>query len=185
MLKLGVFALLVAAASEGEGASHWKTILEHGVNLIILFGVLVYYLRKPLRDFLIERRGEVGHAIEEAQKKKLEAEEKYEEYAQRLAKIDEEIKSLRELVKEEGETEKEEILRHAEATAKRVREETRETIRLETERAREAIRVEAVSSAISIAEEILRRTIEERDEKRLVEDFLKEIEEESWQRSQH
>ncbi len=185
MLNLGVFALLVAAASEGEGASYWKTILEHGINLIILFGVLVYYLRKPLRNFLIERRDEVRYAIEEAQKKKLEAEKKYEEYAQRLAKIDEEIKSLRELVKKEGQTEKEEIIRHTETTAKRISEEARETIRLETERAQEAIRVEAVSSAISIAEEILKRTIEEKDEKRLVEDFLKEIEEESWRRSQH
>ncbi|MGH7791188.1 MAG: F0F1 ATP synthase subunit B [Thermodesulfobacteriota bacterium] len=182
-----MISLIVAGATEGTGHGfNWTFVTEHAVNFVILVAVLAYFLKEPIRNFLIERRGIIGNEIEEAKKAIDEAKKRYEEYAEKMRKMGEEIKSLSETIRKEGQVEREEILRQAEVTSQRIREEARETIKLETAKARREIQSEVVSLAIGLAESIIKQNLEETDERRLVEEFIKKVEEEKkWDQSRH
>ncbi|HEX3034898.1 MAG TPA: ATP synthase F0 subunit B [Thermodesulfobacteriota bacterium] len=185
MIDSNIINLVLTAAAEEGGRFNWGFVAEHLVNLIILLGVLVYFLRDPLKNFLIERRGTISNEIDKAQATIAQARKDYEEYNEKFKKLDEEMRSLRETIRREGETERKQILRQAEAFSQRIREEARETIRLETEKARQEIRSEAVSLAVASAEEIIRQNLKESDERRFIENFINTVEKEKWQQSQH
>jgi F0F1-type ATP synthase membrane subunit b/b' len=176
--------LIVTTASEEGHRFNWNFVGEQAVNFIILFAVLAYYLKGIIRNFLIERRGLIGSAIDEAEKVATETKNRYEEYARKMNEIDQDIKALRETLGKEGEIERAEILRQAEATSQKISAEVRETIRLETAKAREGIQTETISSAIQIAKGIIKQTLEESDERRFVDDFIKKVED-KWHQSQH
>lgn len=182
-----MISLIITGATEAAGDGfNWTFVGEHAVNFIILFAVLAYFLKEPIRNFLIERRGIIGNEIEEAKKTIDEAKKKYEDYAEKMKKMDEEIISLKETIRKEGEVEREEILRQAENTSQKIAKETRETIKLETAKARREIQSEVVSLAVGLAESIIRQNLKESDERRFIEDFIKKVEEEKkWDQSQH
>ena len=185
MIISDLISLVITTAAEEGGGFNWSYVAQYTVNLVILLAVLVYYLKKPIRNFLIERRGIIGYSIDEAEKVIAGARKRYEEYAEKMSKIDVEIKALREILKKEGEIERNEILRHVELASQKIREEARETIRLETAKAKQEIQSEAVSLAIGLAEGILKQNLIESDEGRFIDDFVKRVDEEKWRQSQH
>lgn len=182
-----MISLIITGATEEVGHGfNWPFVGEHAVNFILLFAVLAYFLKEPIRNFLIERRGIIANEIEEAKKTIDEAKKRYEEYSKKIKRMDEEIKSLNETIRKEGQVERQEILRQAEITSQKIGEEVRETIKLETAKARREIQSEVVSLAVGLAESIIRQNLKESDERRFVDDFIKKVEEEKkWDQSQH
>lgn len=178
--------VIVAASEEGHNGFNWRFVGEHTVNFIILFGLLAYILKDPIRNFLSERRGIIGNQIEEAEKTIAEAKKSYEEYSLKLKNMDAEIKSLKDSIRKEGQVERAEILRQAESSSQKIKEEAKETIKLETAKARREIQSEVVSLALGIAENIIKQNFKESDQKNLMDDFIKTIKEEKkWEQSQH
>jgi F-type H+-transporting ATPase subunit b len=167
--------IITTATEEGHGFN-WTFVAEHTVNFIILLAVLAYFLKDPIRNFLIERRGIIGNEIEEAQKTIALAKKRYEEYVERMKKIEDEIKFLKETIRKEGEIEREEILKQAEVASQKIREEVWETIRLQATRAKQEIQSEVVSLAVGLAESIIKQNLKESDERRFFEDFIKKVE---------
>ena len=185
MIGSDLINLIVTATPEEGNRFNWGYVAQHAVNFVILFAVLAYYLKDPIKNFLIERRGVIGNAIDEAQRVIVESKKRYEEYAEKMGNINQEIKALRETIQREGETERAQILSQAEAASQRIKAEVRETVRLETAKARQEIRSETISSAIKIAEQIIKQNLKGSDEGLLIDDFIKKVEEEKWRQSQH
>lgn len=184
MTDPGILNLLITTATEG-GGFNWRFVMEHAVNLLILIGVLVYFLKTPVKNFLTERRGSIGYEIDEAQKTIAEAKSRYEEYSQKLKEIETEISSIKETLLKQGEIERAEILKHAEAASENIQREARETIAMETERAKREIQSEVVDIALGSAGNIIRQSLGESDKERFLEEFTKNIEEGTWRQSQH
>ncbi len=185
MNELGIISLLLTGAAE-HGGFNWRFVMEHAVNLLILIGVLVYFLKTPVKNFLVERRGTIGHEIDEAQKIIAEAKSKYEEYAKKLKEIETDINSIKDTLIKQGETERAEILKQAEAASRNIKKEAGETIAMEAERAKREIQSEIVDIALGHAENIIRQSLGESDKERFVEEFTKNIiEEGTWRQSQH
>ena len=187
MTNPDIISLIITSATEGQGHGfNWTFVGEHTVNFIILFSVLAYFLKEPLRNFLVERRGIIGNQIQEAKKAIDEAKQRYEDYAYKLKKMDDEIWSLKETIRKEGEVEREEILKQAEATSHKIAEEAKETIKLEAAKARREIQSEVVSLAVGLAEGLIKQNLDEADERQLIEDFITKVKEEKkWDQSQH
>ncbi len=184
MNEYGIVNLILTGASE-HGAFNWRFVMEHAVNLIILLGVLVYFLKSPVKNFLIERRGTIGHEIDSAQKTIGEAKSKYDEYAKKLESIESEINNLKDTLRKQGEAERAELLRQADAASETIRREARETIALQTERARREIQNEVADLALGSAEALIRRNLGDSDKERFIQEFTKNIEDEKWHQSQH
>lgn len=173
--------IALVGASEGAGGYfNWGFFFKHLVNLILLLLVLGYFLRVPVRNFLLERRGLIAREIDEAQAKYDASKERHKEYSERMKNIDREIKSIGEDIRRGAEIERRELLEHADRTAKRIVEDARETLRLEGEKARQEIQEEAIALAVALSERLISEKMNRADEKGLIDQFVKITEEEKW-----
>ncbi len=184
---MSLFELIPSAYAAAEGAQHfnWSFVIEHAANLVILLGVLFYFLKDPVRDFLVERRGVISNEIDEAKAAIESAKAKHEEYAAKLAGLENEINELKQTIRNQGQKEREEIIKQAQTTSDMLREEARETIELETERARNEIQAEVVNSSIAIAEKIIKQNLGTGEKEAFIKEFTENIEVEKWHQSQH
>jgi F0F1-type ATP synthase membrane subunit b/b'/subtilisin-like proprotein convertase family protein len=142
------------------------------VNFALLVFILVYFGRKPVKSFLVERRRLVEEDLVEAQRLKEEAERKYEEYAGRLEKLDQELETLRKEMVKAGEEERDRIVAEAEAKAARIRRDTQFLIDQQMKQLRVDLTREAVDAAVSAAEKALKDKVTSVDQERLANDYV-------------
>ncbi len=175
--------LAVTGASRHGGGMDWFFLGEHTVNVIILVLVLGYFLRTPLRNFFLERRGLIAASMEEAQERLAASRKRYEEYKGKLEAIDDAIASLEEKMRREARVESDEILNAAREGARRIEADTKLTIEAEREKTIRAVRGEFASQVVERSVEVIRRNITEADNARFVDEFLEKARQEaSWLR---
>lgn len=168
--------VLPAQAFAAEGAAEGRSLVWHAVNLTLLLGVLLYFLRAPVRGFFATRRRDIEQNLERAQAVLREAEQRLAEWKGRLARLDAEIQEIRRLAQERAEIERRQILAEAEAAAARIRRDGASAVAQEERRARDALRREAADLAIELAGEILRHEVNDGDRTRLAEEFIARME---------
>jgi F-type H+-transporting ATPase subunit b len=176
-------AAAVAFAAE-EGGAHpgggvhvpWGEILKQAINFLILAGVLVYFLRKPLSTFLKERSELLRKAIDDAAKAREEAAEKLAAIETRTANLADEIAKMNAKMDAEAAAEARRLQETVTAEISRIRAQSEFTGEQEVKKAREELRREASLLAARSAEEIVRKTLSPTDQERLVRENLDKIE---------
>ncbi len=123
------FFLFLSPAEESQ-ASSLVGYLGKVLNFLVLFGGLGFLLRKPFKSFLERRGQEIDTAIKEAKKEREETGKKYKHALDRLQKLKEELKIIREGAVEEGKKRKESILQMAEKEAGRIKDFARQEIEM-------------------------------------------------------
>ncbi|MFW6049593.1 MAG: hypothetical protein ACODAU_00385 [Myxococcota bacterium] len=142
------------------------------VNFLAVLLIVVAFAGPKVRSYLVERRREIAQGLDEAQRLKAEAEAKYEEYATRLDKLDQEMERIRQEMIKAGEAERDRIVAEAEAKAARMRRETGFVIEQQMKQLREDLTREAVQAAVDAAEKVLKEKITADDQQRLAEQYL-------------
>ncbi|PNU20401.1 ATP synthase F0 subunit B [Geothermobacter hydrogeniphilus] len=178
-----IFSIVLAAgtvfASGGEhqadGGVLLKDFLWRCLNFAVTFGLLAYFITKPLRNGLAGRRQGIADSLAAAEKMKAEAEAKFAEYDRKLSRAAEEIEEIYQQIRREGEREKERILDEARQMAIKVRSEAEKSAALEVARARRELREEASRLAVDIAEEMLRKKFTKKDQTRLVDEYIQKV----------
>ena len=79
----------------GKDLPTWLQLLLQFVNFAILVGALGYFLRKPLKDYLLRRRQAVKERLEEAERMLAEAAKLKAASQERLSNLETEIDALR------------------------------------------------------------------------------------------
>ena len=181
MSDLGIIGFLVSGATEGgHGGFDWMYVAQHTINLAILIGVLVYFAKDPVREFLKERRKNLGRELDEAQKTIEEAKERHKEYNEKLNNLESEIASLKESIHKQGEAEKKEILEHASATAEAIMKESRDNMKLEANKIKKQLQKDIIESSLQQAEETIKKHLTEQESHDSVDQFVRKVEEEKW-----
>jgi F-type H+-transporting ATPase subunit b len=174
---LGVILFLPGCAIiERINHDPWLSFLFKVVNFGILMAILIKALKKPLGNFLKNRRTRVREALEEAERAKAEAQRKMQDYEKRLARIDEEIEEIRHALRGEGEREKARIIHDAEQMAEKIRAQAQATAQQEIQVAQQVLREEVADLAVKLAEEILKKGMSKADQKKLVEEYVAQME---------
>jgi F-type H+-transporting ATPase subunit b len=145
------------------------------VNFAILAGALFHFLKKPFKGYLAKRHDTVKERIEEAERLLKEAQQAKALYAEKLAKLPEEIEAFRAIVLKEAEAEKTKLLAEAQELASRIREQARLAYEQELKEALSQVRAEVASHTINAAEEVVRGRFTKEDHDRMVEDFIKNV----------
>jgi F-type H+-transporting ATPase subunit b len=167
-------ALASAGGHEVELESPF-TLVMRLVNFLLLAGLLYYFLRKPVRNFLNQRQQGVKEALEEAQRAKAEAEARFKEMEKKLAQAHKEMEELKGMLLEQGRLEKERILANAQKEAEKIRKQAQLTAEQELKKARSMLRKEAVELAARIAEALLKERIDPRDHERLIQHYVESV----------
>lgn len=168
---------LVWAASDGHADSGalLKDFLYRCFNFAVTFGILAYFVTKPIRKGLSGRSEGVAESLQQAEKIKAAAEAKFAEYDQKLAKASAEIESIYEDIRREGELEKARILENARDMAAKIALEAEKTATNEVNKARTELRREATRMAVEIAEELLKKNFTKDDQSRLVNEYMQKV----------
>lgn len=154
---------------------NWVSFVVQLAALIVLLvvGFLVAY--KPVKKLLKKRADYVEENIRQSEIAKAEAEKNASKAQEMVLSSKKEAAEIVAEAKANAETLKKEKEEEAVLEINKMKALAEEDIERSKEEAKEEIRREIVSVALSASEEVLKREINEKDNSRIVEDFIKEI----------
>ncbi len=173
--------LVVAAeTAEEEGGSF---LVSPGLGLMIwtlvLFLFTMWVLSKfafpRIQEALEKRAAAIRENIEAAERQREEADELLKEYRQRLAEAREQADDIAARARKASEAAVAEATSEGKAKREELVAAARKDIETETRRSLEQIRREVADLTVLATEKVTRRSLDDADHKRLVEDALGEV----------
>ncbi len=143
---------------------------------IVLLLVVFYFGYKPIKKAIQARKDYVEGNIKTAEEREEKSRGLVEEANQKLAKSKKEAFEIVEKAKVDANKEKEQIIEEAKLEAKEEKQKAREEIAQEIEANKEQIRKEIVDVALTASSELLGREVNDKDNKRLLDDFVNDLE---------
>jgi len=170
-----VFASSGGGHGEGGGMDKTKDLIWRTMNFVVLAGALFFLLRKPLAQGLEARRQGIRDQLDDLEQQKADAHKQLAEYKTRLAQLDKEIgKIVAEYVKD-GEAAKAKILEEAKVAAEKLQTQAKKNIEHEFQKARQELKAEMSNQAVSMAEALIKKSINDDDQKRIVDEYLTKV----------
>jgi len=171
--------LLLAAESSDEGGSF---LVSPGLGLmlwtLLAFGVTMYVLSKlafpRIGQALEERANAIRKNIEESDRQRRDADELLQEYRKRLTEAREQADDIIARARNAADTLKSEATEDGKAKREELVAAARKDIEVETRRSLERIRKEVADLTVLATERVTRKTLDEADHRRLVEEALAE-----------
>ncbi len=155
---------------------NWGLIVTQIIGFLLTVWILKAFAWKPLLKMLEDRRNKIAGDIDDAEKIKSDAESLLDDYNAKLRDIETEARSKIQDAVAEGNRIASEIRDHARDEAQKIVEKSREELSRDVAKARVQLRDDMVSMAITAAEKVISAKLDEAEQKRLLEDFLKEVE---------
>lgn len=165
-----------ANAAGSEDHTPLEALLYQIANVLILLGVIFYFARKPIIDFLANRRDQIQGDVAAAAELLSEAEARHREIQGNLANLESEIENLQEQSSRRAEEEAERILAEARRSAERIQADATAAIDQELLRAQRELRSEAAGLAVDMAGDILKQQVSDTDRERLLDEFIDRVE---------
>lgn len=175
LLLLPVVALAAGGDQHADSAVILKDFIWRCVNFAVMVGLLGYFVSKPIRNALQNRRAEVEKTLSAAAAARDAAETKAREYQGKLAKASAEIESIYAAIRREGELERDKILASAREMAAKIEQEADAKAASAVARARTELRAEAARLAVELAEELLAKSVTAADQKRLIDEYMQKV----------
>ena len=157
-------------AEESPLKTAWKW-----VNLLILLGGIGYLLKKPAFEFFETRKKEITSGLERARTAQEESAQRMAEIERRLARLSEEIASLRTQADAESAKEREKILADARRDVDRLVDQSRQEVERIARGIERDIRAKIADAVVDRAGHTLETQMTEDDQKRVVVRFLNKV----------
>jgi len=174
-----VLCSLSFAAEGGHGADRTGDLLDllyRFINFALMVIILYVVLKKVnIKGLLAARSEELKTRMAELRAGKEEAEQKYQELEKRLKDFEQSRAGIMEQYKAEGLAEKNKLIAEAEERVKQILDQAEATIQREIESAKDRLRREMIGMAATNAEQILAKSVTERDQDRLVDEFIERL----------
>ena len=164
-------------------ASSGSFLITPNVGLMVwtllLFVISLYILYKLAFPRITAALDKRQHAIEEsidvAERTRADAQKILDEYRERLREARAQADEIVTRARKAGEVHEREALEKAKVQREELLEQTRRDIEAETRRAIQEIRNEVADLTVLATEKVTRKTLAPHDQKRLVEEALKEL----------
>src|SRR5436190_12864716 len=164
-----------------EDSGNFLVTPSVGVMLwtLIAFGLSYYILNKlafpRIGEALDKRQRAIEESIDASERTKQEADRLLAEYRARLGEAREQAEDIVMRARKAAESTQKESLEHARVQREELMEQTRRDIEAETRRAIGEIRAEVADLTVMATEKVTRKTLDESDQRRLVEEALSEL----------
>lgn len=169
-------------ASAGEGAHggghgiQWqKTDWARVLNFVVLAVALFLVLRKPASQALNNRIKGIKEELEDLETRKAVTEKQLAEYNDKLALMEKEAEKIIAQYVQQGEDAKTRILKEAQATAEKLKEQAKKNIEYEFKQAKQQLQADILDKALAKAEKIIAERISDEDQGRLVDEYIDKV----------
>jgi len=175
------FAAEEGGAKEEEGGGAFLVSPSLGLMIwtLIAFGVTLLLLRRlafpRISEALEKRQKTIEDSIEHAESTRREADALLAEYRERLKEAREQAEDIVTRSRQAGDRLEEESKLKAKAEREELMESTRREIQAETRRALDEIRKEVADLTVTATEKVTRKSLDDEDHKRLVQEALSEV----------
>ena len=141
----------------------------------VMFFIVFKFFWKPIKEFIDKRKDFLENELKEATTLKEEAQAAHSLADKRIKEMKVEARKIKEEAENQALEVRKEILLKAEEEAQAKKEKALRDIEKQKLEAQEDIHREIVDVALLAAQKIVEREIDENDNTRLVEDFIKEV----------
>lgn len=145
------------------------------INFVIMAAALVYFLRRPLKDFFADRSEEIRRGLEEGRKALAAAEARMSEVEAKVSNLSNEIAAFKADSERAMEAERERLKQSAEAEAKRLMEFAETQIESATRAAKGELKRYAAGQAVELAEAAIRQRLDDPARRGLVDRFVRDL----------
>jgi F-type H+-transporting ATPase subunit b len=161
------------AAPHGKGwvKTDWYRVMNFAVLAIALFLVL----RKPAAQALNNRIKGISAELQDLESRKKVVENQLAQYNAKLSSLDKEAEQIVNEYIRQGEEAKVRILKEAQASAEKLKEQAKKNIDYEFEQAKLSLQKTITEKALAKAEQVIKQKITAEDQNRLVDEYLNKV----------
>jgi F-type H+-transporting ATPase subunit b len=173
-----VLAPGVALAAGGEGGlvNLDKSLIVQVINFLLLLFLLTKLLYKPFVAKMEERSQAIKKSLEEAHAARAEAQRQREEHASKIQAAHAEAQAIRTSALAEAAEEQRRLVEAARVEAARLVESARADLAADLRRARQDLRQEVADLSITVAEKLIRKSLNDADHRKIVQDAVAGLE---------
>lgn len=180
LIALSSFAYASSAAPAGPTfwglpTAKWWDLLWRTLNFAVLLIVLIKVLTKPIANGLRARQQSIREQFTDLEERKAEADSTYKTYEEKLASIDQEISEIIKSAIAQGESAKARIIDDANRAAEDIKRQAEMAIQHELTEAKLKLREDVANQAVILAEELIRKNLQDADQVKLIEDSLAKV----------
>jgi F-type H+-transporting ATPase subunit b len=171
---LSSFAM--AAGGGADRSADLLDLLYRFINFGLLVVILVVVLKKvPVKEFFSARIEGIKKELEDLKSQREAAERKARDLESKLKAFEGERKEILAQYRADGLAEKERILKEARDRARQILDQAEVSIQYEMQTAKERLKQDVVALAAQRAEEIIAREMTDKDQDRLVNEFIEKL----------
>jgi F-type H+-transporting ATPase subunit b len=179
----GTSALAAGGGHSGNLHINWWEWDDHAPPLgwfIVDFGLfvalLIYLIKKPLRNVFVKRHTTIKESIEQNQIAHGKAKAYHDEYRSKIDRIQQEVESLLQGAQADGISDRDSTVDAAQSYATRVSDEADSTIGQELSASRRRLHAQFSGDVLDVAGQMLRDQVSHEDQQRLIEDAIVALE---------
>ena len=154
---------------------NWVSFVCQLGALIVMILVIFFVAYKPVRKMLAKRADYVESNIKEAEAAKAEALKNASQSEEAIIASKKEAAQIIAQAKETADSNTRAMIEETQLEINKMKSLAEEDIARSKEEAKEEIRQEMVSVALAASEEVLKREVNEKDNARIVENFIKDM----------
>jgi F-type H+-transporting ATPase subunit b len=156
------------------GFNPW-TALFTLLNMVLTFLILKKFLFKPVTKMIDDRQKEIDKLYADANVAKQDAESMRDDYTRKLSEAKETSAQIVAEATQEANRRSDEIIRQARQDADALRQKAGADIDLEKKKALNEVKGDISRIALDIAGKVVERELDEKDQERLIEGFLRQM----------
>jgi F-type H+-transporting ATPase subunit b len=167
------FTVYASAAGNETESLFSSNMLFKGINFAILLFLLYRFVRKPIANMLSGSAENTKKAVDEAKEELAKAKSQLVEYEQKTADLEKELVSREAAAMASIESEKEKMIADAKLQAQKLEEQAQNRIDQNILKTKNDIREFLVNESVQLAEKIITEQIGSKEQKTLVDNYVK------------
>ena len=160
-------------------ALNWN-LLFSAITVLVLFLILKKFFFEKVHNFMVERENEVRTQFETAEETNRLAEQKLVEYEERISNYQSEGREIIKAARDDAKVQAQGIISEAKDKARKVMEQSEAEIERQKYGARQELKEEIGTLAVMAAERVMERELSDKNQSEIVDQIIKEAEEEKW-----
>jgi len=145
------------------------------VNFAIIASVVVYFGRKPIRDFFAGRTAEIAKAMQDSKEARQRAVAALADMERKIKEMEAETGRMVADAQVRGEKDRQSLVEEGKKVAQDVQAQVKQGIDMEVQKAKAALAAEASLLSLDLAEGRIKEKISSQDHERIVKEYISKV----------